>query len=75
MSNATTKRWRTTLAMAGLIAAVTTSASASFAAGAIEQKPSDLKPCGTYDAAALDPRPIPASIRSEERRVGKECRL
>ncbi len=45
-----------------MIAAVTTSASGSFAAGAIEQKPSDLKPCGTYDASALDPRPIPESI-------------
>jgi hypothetical protein len=62
MSNATTRRWRTTLATAGLIAAITASASGSFAAETIEQKPSDLKPCGTYDASALDPRPIPASI-------------
>jgi ribose transport system substrate-binding protein len=38
------------------------SASAASAADAIEQKPEDLKPCGTYDAAALDPRPIPESI-------------
>ena len=37
-------------------------ATASFAADAIEQKPGDLKPCGTYDAAALDPRPIPELI-------------
>jgi ribose transport system substrate-binding protein len=38
------------------------SATAASAADAIEQKPEDLKPCGTYDAAALDPRPIPESI-------------
>jgi ribose transport system substrate-binding protein len=38
------------------------SATAESAADAIEQKPEDLKPCGTYDAAALDPRPIPESI-------------
>src|SRR5271155_1582860 len=38
------------------------SATAASAADAIEQKPSDLKPCGTYDASALDPRPIPDSI-------------
>jgi len=38
------------------------SATAASAADAIEQKPDDLKPCGTYDAAALDPRPIPESI-------------
>ena len=62
MTNATTRRLRVTLATAAVIAAVTTSASGSFAADAIEQKPSDLKPCGTYDAAALDPRPIPESI-------------
>jgi ribose transport system substrate-binding protein len=62
MTNATTRRVRVTLATAALIAAVTTSASGSFAAGAIEQKPGDLKPCGTYDATALDPRPIPDSI-------------
>jgi ribose transport system substrate-binding protein len=28
----------------------------------IEQKDSDLKTCGTYDAAALEPRPIPATL-------------
>src|ERR1700683_1167642 len=38
------------------------SATAASAADAIEQKPANLKPCGTYDAPALDPRPIPESI-------------
>jgi len=42
------------------------SATAASAADAIEQKPDDLKPCGTYDAAALDPRPIPESIGGPE---------
>jgi len=51
------------VAFALLISAgLTASATRSFAAEAIEQKASDLKPCGTYDAAALDPRPIPESI-------------
>jgi hypothetical protein len=62
MTNATIRRSQAALATAALIAAVTASASGSFAAETIEQKPSDLKPCGTYDASALDPRPIPESI-------------
>ena len=62
MTNATTRQPRVILATAALIVAVTTSASGSFAADVIEQKSSDLKPCGTYDASALDPRPIPQSI-------------
>jgi len=62
MTNVTMRPPRLALATAALIAAVTASASVSLAADTIEQKPSDLKPCGTYDASALDPRPIPDSI-------------
>ena len=61
--NATTMKRRHGALSATLIAGCLSAfGSASLAAEAIEQKPEDLKPCGTYDAAALDPRPIPDSI-------------
>ena len=61
--NATTMKRRHGALAATLIAwSLSAFASASLAGDVIEQKPEDLKPCGTYDAAALDPRPIPDSI-------------
>jgi ribose transport system substrate-binding protein len=56
------KRRHGALAATLIVGCLSAFGSASLAAEAIEQKPEDLKPCGTYDAAALDPRPIPDSI-------------
>jgi ribose transport system substrate-binding protein len=62
MNAATVKSRRVALGAALFAGCLAVSAGPSFAADTIEQKPGDLKPCGTYDAAALDPRPIPDSI-------------
>jgi ribose transport system substrate-binding protein len=62
MNTLTVKYRHRALGAALMGAWLAASATAASAADAIEQKPEDLKPCGTYDAAALDPRPIPESI-------------
>src|ERR1700677_887668 len=66
MIAATIKSPRVALGAALFAGCLAVSAGPSFAADTIEQKPADLKPCGTYDAAALDPRPIPDSIGGGE---------
>jgi ribose transport system substrate-binding protein len=62
MNTTTVRRLRFALGAALMGGYLTASATGAFAADSIEQKPGDLKPCGTYDAAALDPRQIPESI-------------
>ena len=62
MNAKTMKRRHGALAATVIAWSLSAFASASLAGDVIEQKPEDLKPCGTYDAAALDPRPIPDSI-------------
>ena len=55
-------RWMAVVPVLALGLAATANASL---AQTISQSPSDLKPCGTYDASALDPRPIPAALGGE----------
>jgi ribose transport system substrate-binding protein len=59
------RRLRAALGTAALIPALAAGAIAlASSAGAqiIEQNESDLKPCGTYDASVLEPRPIPETL-------------